>query len=92
MEDQPNVPRLPGRFYLLLAILIFAAANSITRKLTELGSQLVIEGRNPISVCNVLFVVIHRRLLRSQPWRQLSFGNWIALSIDTLWGRRSPQR
>ncbi len=96
MEDQPNIPRLPGRLYLLLAILIFGAANSITRKLTELGSQFVIEGRNPISVCNVLFVgnlcalillvVLHRRLLRSQPWRQLSFGNWIALSIDTLLG------
>ncbi|MGJ3252049.1 MAG: EamA family transporter, partial [Elainellaceae cyanobacterium] len=48
--------RIPGRGYLLLAVLIFAAANSVTRKLTELGAQYLVEGRNPISFCNVLFV------------------------------------
>jgi len=31
----------------LLAVIIFAAANSVTRKLTEIGSQNFIDGRNP---------------------------------------------
>ncbi len=48
--------KIPGRGYLLIAILIFAAANSVTRKLTELGAENLIDGRNPISFCNVLFV------------------------------------
>lgn len=41
--------RIPGRAYLLIAILIFAASNSVIRKLTELGAQNPIDGRNPIS-------------------------------------------
>ena len=48
--------RVPGRAYRLLAVIIFAAANSDTRQLTELGSQNLIDGRNPISFYNVLFV------------------------------------
>ena len=48
--------KIPGRGYLLIAILIFAAANSVTRRLTELGAENLIDGRNPISFCNVLFV------------------------------------
>ena len=48
--------KIPGRGYLLIAILIFAAANSVTRRLTQLGAENLIDGRNPISFCNVLFV------------------------------------
>jgi hypothetical protein len=48
--------KIPGRTYLLLAIIIFATANPITRQLTELGGKNLIDGRNPISFCNVLFV------------------------------------
>lgn len=51
-----TISRVPGRAYLLLAILIFAAANSVTRKLTQIGAQNLIASRNPISICNVLFV------------------------------------
>lgn len=42
--------------YLLIATLIFAASNSVTRKLINLGATHLVEGRNPISLCNVLFV------------------------------------
>ena len=45
-----------GPLLLLLAVLIFGASNAVIRKLTELGSQQLIDGRNPISFCNVLFV------------------------------------
>lgn len=48
--------KIPGRGYLLIAILIFAASNSVTQRLTELGAENLIDGRNPISFCNVLFV------------------------------------
>jgi drug/metabolite transporter (DMT)-like permease len=48
--------QIPGRAYLLLSVLIFAADNSVMRKLTDLGEQNLIDGRNPISWCNILFV------------------------------------
>ena len=51
-----RIQHLPGRAYLLFAVLIFAASNSVTRKLTEIGAANLIDGRNPISFCNVLFV------------------------------------
>lgn len=76
--------------YLWLAIIIFGAANSITRKLTEVGSENLIDGRNPISFCNVLFVgnicallmllLIYHRQLTFANLRQISWQNWIGLS------------
>ncbi|MDY6936183.1 MAG: DMT family transporter [Cyanobacteriota bacterium] len=48
--------RIPGRAYLLIAVLIFATAASAIRKLTEIGAQHLIDGRNPISFCNILCV------------------------------------
>ncbi|EAW33614.1 hypothetical protein [Lyngbya sp. PCC 8106] len=50
------IQRIPGRAYLLLGVTIFGAANAVTRQLTELGAENLIDGRNPISFCNVLFV------------------------------------
>jgi drug/metabolite transporter (DMT)-like permease len=87
---------LSGRFYLLLAILIFGAANAVTRKLTELGMQHLIDGRNPISFCNVLFVgnlcalgllgVIYYRQWSVQLLRQLTGRQWVALVTVALLG------
>ncbi|MBW4700088.1 MAG: DMT family transporter [Aphanocapsa lilacina HA4352-LM1] len=45
-----------GKIYFWLAVFIFGLANPVVRKLTELGTQYPVEGRNPISLCNVLFV------------------------------------
>ena len=39
--------------YLWIATLIFAASSSVTRQLTELGTQHLVDGRNPISLCNM---------------------------------------
>jgi drug/metabolite transporter (DMT)-like permease len=50
------VHRLPSRVFLWLAVVIFAASNAVTRKVTEIGAAHLIDGRNPISLCNVLFV------------------------------------
>lgn len=42
--------------YLALAVVIFASSNSVTRRLIDIGGNNLVEGRNPISPCNVLFV------------------------------------
>ena len=44
-----------GRTYLWIAILIFAAAASVVARLVDIGEANLIDGRNPISFCNLLF-------------------------------------
>ena len=44
-----------GRTYLWIAILIFAAAAPVVARLVEIGEAHLIDGRNPISFCNLLF-------------------------------------
>ncbi|AOX01136.1 hypothetical protein BJP34_18320 [Moorena producens PAL-8-15-08-1] len=93
--------RIPGRGYLLIAILIFAAANSVIRKLTELGADNLIDGRNPISFCNVLFVgnlcallaliAIYGRQWNFRSLRQLSGTDWLGLlGVAVLSGALAP--
>jgi len=93
--------RIPGRAYLLLSVIIFAAANSVTRKLTELGAQNLIDGRNPISFCNVLFVgnlcallaliVIYGKQLNARSLKQLSGRDWLGLvGVAILAGALAP--
>jgi drug/metabolite transporter (DMT)-like permease len=48
--------RIPSSLYLAIAVLIFASSNSLTRILNDIGLHNLIDGRNPISLCNVLFV------------------------------------
>jgi drug/metabolite transporter (DMT)-like permease len=83
--------QIPGRAYLLLAVLIFAAANPVTRRLTDLGAQNLIAGRNPISFCNVLFVgnlcalivliALYHQQFNRYILRQLSRQDWLYLCI-----------
>jgi drug/metabolite transporter (DMT)-like permease len=47
---------IPSFVYLWTAIAIGAASSSVTRKIIEIGEQHLVDGRNPISLCNVLFV------------------------------------
>ena len=84
----------PGKIYLWIAVLIFGAANAITRQLTELGAQNQVDGRNPISFCNVLFVgnicalllliAIYRRQLNINNFKQISPQNWLSMSIVAI--------
>ncbi|MEB3177733.1 MAG: DMT family transporter [Nostocaceae cyanobacterium] len=86
--------RLPGQAYLWIAVLIFGAANAVTRRLTEIGSQNLIDGRNPISFCNVLFVgnlcallvllLIHRQQLQLSYVKQLSRQDWLSIAVIAL--------
>lgn len=85
---------VPGEIYLWLAIIIFGASGSVTRRLTEIGSQNLIDGRNPISFCNVLFVgnlcalivlvLIYRKQLNLRSIKQISHKSWIILIIVAI--------
>jgi len=83
--------RLPGQLYLWLAVLIFGASSAVTRKITDLGAQHFMNGENPISLCNVLFVgnlcallvllAIHRQQWRQHVLKRLTRQEWQSLSI-----------
>ena len=92
---------IPGRAYLLTAVVIFAAANAVTRRLTDIGAENLVDGRNPISFCNVLFVGnlvalialtgVYWRDLRPQFWADISPKNWLSLgAIAILSGALAP--
>jgi drug/metabolite transporter (DMT)-like permease len=93
--------RMPGQLYLWIAILIFGAANSVTRKLTEIGARHFMDGRNPVSLCNVLFagnvcalavmIIIYQRQLKLSTFRQFSQKEWIYLTaVAILSGAIAP--
>lgn len=95
------IQKLPGSLYLWCAILIFGAANSVTRQLTELGAQHLVDGRNPISLCNVLFVGnlcalmvlvgLHRRQLTGTTWQRCSRQErWGLIGVAILSGAIAP--
>ena len=88
--------QLSGRAYLLGAIAIFGAANAVTRKLTEIGAENLIDGRNPISFCNVLFVgnlcalallvPIYWQQLHPNMLRQISRKQWLSMAVVAVLG------
>lgn len=83
-----------GRIYLMVAILIFGAANAVTRKLTDIGAENLIDGRNPISFCNVLFVGnlcalllllgIYQHQWRRSILKQITGKQWVILTIVAI--------
>lgn len=94
MEIKSKAFQPSGRMYLLIAIVIFGAANAITRKLTDIGAEHLIDGRNPISFCNVLFVgnvcalvmmaMLHQHQLRMHVLRQINWKQWLTLTIVAI--------
>ena len=80
-----------GRGYLLIAVLIAAASSSVTQRITELGAENLIDGRNPISFCNVLFVgnlcalialiAIYGREWNPAALSRLKFFDWLSLLV-----------
>lgn len=88
-------------------MLIFAASGAVTRKLTEIGAQHLIGDaysgnlRNPISLCNVLFVgnlcalilliLIYGRQWNKATLKQLSRKDWVSLTaVAILSGALAP--
>lgn len=93
--------RVTPQIYLWLAISIFGAANSVTRKLTEIGARHFQNARNPISLCNVLFVgnlcallvllIVYRRQIQPAMLKRLSRREWLGLIVvSTLAGAIAP--
>ena len=86
--------KIPGQVYLWLAILIFGASGSITRKLTEIGASHFMNGHNPISLCNVLFVgnlcalgimlIVYRSQLTAVNFSKISKWEWVNLLIVAI--------
>ncbi|MEM6404663.1 MAG: DMT family transporter [Cyanobacteria bacterium P01_D01_bin.116] len=106
MANNSNKPtnlikRLPASLFLWIAVIIFGAANAITKRLTEIGAENLMDGRNPISFCNVLFVgnvcaalvlfFIYGRQLHPSYWQHLSKKDWLSLiGVSILSGALAP--
>jgi drug/metabolite transporter (DMT)-like permease len=93
--------KVPGQVYLWLAILIFGASSSITRKLTEIGAMSFASGDNPVSFCNVLFVgnlcalgimlAIYHGQLTANNFSKISKIEWFSLlTVALLSGALAP--
>ncbi len=88
------IGRIPGPALLWFSVLVFGAAASIVRILTELGAQHTIDGRNAISFCNLLFAgnacavvvlfAVHHRQWTRENLRKLSKSDWSFLFILAL--------
>ncbi|WP_055076007.1 DMT family transporter [Pseudanabaena sp. 'Roaring Creek'] len=85
---------LPAAFYLALAVVILASSNSITRKLVQIGQNNLVDGRNPISLCNVLFVgnicalglmilIFHKHWNRAN-LKTITRKDWVGLTITGI--------
>jgi drug/metabolite transporter (DMT)-like permease len=86
--------RIPSFVYLWMALIIGAASSSVTRKIIEIGENHLIDGRNPISLCNVLFVgnicalavmlPIFYPQLNPTRLKQFTRQDWISLGIIAI--------
>lgn len=93
--------KISGQIYLWIAVILFAASNSIVQKLTNIGAHHLIDGRNPISACNVLFVSnlcalmvlipFFRRQLSKQVLQTIPYSDWVVLIlVSVLSGAIAP--
>ncbi len=88
------IGRIPGPALLWFSILVFGAASSIIRILSDLGAQHPIDGRNAISFCNLLFAgnacalvvlfAVHHKKWTLENLRGLSRREWCSLLVIAL--------
>jgi len=86
--------RIPSGLFLWLAVVLFAVSNSIVRILIDLGAQHAIDGRNPITFCNLLcagnvcagiaLFLIYRKQWTFAHLRSLALTDWASLLILAL--------
>ncbi|BAQ66701.1 DMT family transporter [Geminocystis sp. NIES-3709] len=91
---QKNLTTLPPSIYLAIAVLIFAASNSVISKLIEIGNYHLVNGQNPISSCNVLFVgnicalalmfLLFHQDCKPTTVKTLTRQDWISLTITGI--------
>ena len=85
---------IPSGLFLWLAVVLFAVSNSIVRILIDLGAQHAIDGRNPITFCNLLcagnvcagiaLFLIYRKQWTFAHLRSLALNDWASLLILAL--------
>jgi drug/metabolite transporter (DMT)-like permease len=91
----PENPRIMmGAALAWAAVVIFAAGNSIVSLLAEIGQDNLINGRNVITYCNLLFVgslmsILPMALMFWREWtlenlRKLTRFNWIILTLSAF--------
>lgn len=83
-----------GRWFLAIATLIFGASNAVASKLHDLGDTHLIDGRNPISFCNSLFVgnlcelfllmFFYYRDWNVKSIKKIKFKSWLFLTIVAI--------
>jgi drug/metabolite transporter (DMT)-like permease len=87
--------------YLWTATIVFAASSALTRKLNLIGQTHLMDGRNPISLCNVLFVgnlcalgvmvCLFRKDWQWEKLKSISPKDWMSLClIGSLSGALGP--
>ncbi len=86
---------------LFIGTLIFAASFAVLGKIVDLGNQQLVEGRNPVSYCNVLLVgnviagftylALFHRQLQPDRLRGVSTKNWVmVVLVGILEGAIAP--
>lgn len=93
MADVRTAPRTPPREMMIgvglvwLAVLVYAASNSIVSLLTDIGARNPVDGRNPITYCNLLFI---GSLLSLVPMIFMFWRDWTPTNLRALtrrdWG------
>ena len=83
-----------GHFYLWIGTFVSAASSALTRKLNLIGHDHLIDGRNPISLCNILFVgnlcalvVMISLFYKDWKWeevKKIRSRDWLSLSVIGL--------
>lgn len=83
-----------GMIYISLSALISSAATPVTAKLIQTGNEHLINGHNPISFCNVLFVgnlialitlyLLYFKENRSFKMKSISRRNWFWMTLSAF--------
>ncbi len=86
--------RIPGAGLIWLSVFLFACSSSVIRVLADLGQQNPIDGRNPISFCNVLcagnisalvaVLIVFRRQVAPRRFHELPRSAWITVALLAL--------
>lgn len=95
---QPSSPalsdrlsKISGSLCLWIAVAIFATSGPLTRLLIDLGAQQPVNGHNPISLCNLLFVgnlcallvlvPLYRKQLTPTVLRGITGRDWLSMIV-----------
>ncbi|MEQ8903566.1 MAG: DMT family transporter [Roseovarius sp.] len=90
-----GIPKtIVGAGLIWLAVLVYAASNSIVSLLADIGRQHPVMGRNAVTLCNLLFLgsllsLIPMTVMFYKDWtlenlRKLSRKNWLILSVSAM--------